>query len=698
MTDSHLPPFPYGAVYFRKSNPPREDWARDYQTAAEDGMTAFRHWCLWGAVEVAPGVFDWDDYDAQLDLAAENGIKTIIAEMVTSAPEWAWRELAHARYEGRDGSHARSGMSGSCVAGGFPGLCLDNDDAREAAGRFLTELAFRYREHPGLGGYDVWNECNYPADRCYCPASAEKFRAWLREKYEDLKALGETWHRYSFASWEDVQPPRSLGPYPDVLDWLQFRIDNAYELMRWRVELIRELDPSHAITAHGVVGSLTRAASSGADDWRAASEVDSYGYTWGAARHGNEPWKQWHAVDLVRAACRGKRFWHTEAYAGPLWMAGNVVGRERSDGRIADPEHIRLWDMTSFAAGATGLMRLRWRPLLDGPLFGAFGAYGMDGGRTPRSEMTSKIAKWVAAPEQELLWQARPVQGEIGIIYLPETQRFCQAQQGNTKYFADSLRGVYQAFFDSNIQADWVHLEDIADYEVLYLAFPYMLSKDTADVLIDWVQRGGTLISEGCPGYFGDRGHVGVRQPNHGLDELFGAVETYVEFTPDLTEGFDFECDELTVPGSLFLQAYEPSGGTVRGKYLDGERIAVVENSSGEGRTLLIGTFPGYAYFQRPTEEGRRFLAGLLNWAGVSPHLSVDADDVVARLHRGDDATVLWIVNHAFESREVQVDLGGSWGPFEGAEIHWGGHSVEVDERSIRTTVDGRDAVIARLM
>ena len=49
------PVFPYGAVYFRKSNPPMEDWERDYGTAAQDGMNAFRHWFLWSAIEVAPG-------------------------------------------------------------------------------------------------------------------------------------------------------------------------------------------------------------------------------------------------------------------------------------------------------------------------------------------------------------------------------------------------------------------------------------------------------------------------------------------------------------------------------------------------------------------------------------------------------------------------------------------------------------------
>ena len=96
-------PITYGAVYFRKSNPPREDWARDYATAAQDGMNTFRHWFLWSAIEVAPGVYDWEDYDRQLDLAAEHGLKTVIAEMITVAPEWAYRQFAHARFETRDG-------------------------------------------------------------------------------------------------------------------------------------------------------------------------------------------------------------------------------------------------------------------------------------------------------------------------------------------------------------------------------------------------------------------------------------------------------------------------------------------------------------------------------------------------------------------------------------------------------------------
>ena len=73
------------------------------------------------------------------------------------------------------------------------------------------------------------------------------------------------------------------------------------------------------------------------------------------------------AVDLVRAASRGKRFWHAEAQAGPLWMQPQVTNRPREDGRTTQPEDIRLWNMVSFAGGATGILYPRWRPLLSIP-------------------------------------------------------------------------------------------------------------------------------------------------------------------------------------------------------------------------------------------------------------------------------------------------------------------------------------------
>ena len=695
MNNEALPAFPYGAVYFRKSNPPRDDWEKDYKTASEDGMNLFRHWFLWSAIETSPGTFDWEAYDKHLDLAADNGIKTIIAEMITASPEWAYRKYADARYERRDGTKVESSMSVSCITGGFPGLCLDNSDYKSAAGDFLTQLAERYKDHPGLGGYDVWNECNYASDTCYCDATAASFRDWLQNKYEDLSVLGRTWHRYSFSSWEDITPPRDLGPYPHILDWLQFRIDRAYEHMRWRAELIRNLDPDHPITAHGVVGSLSIMAPRGADDWRAAREVEIYGYTWGSSRHGDEPWRQLHAVDLVRASSQGKPFWHAEAYAGPLWMQPQVIGKPRDEGRIAAPEDIRYWDMLSFMGGAAGLLYLRWRPLLDGPLFGAFGAYGMDGSRTERSAMASKVALWVSDSGQKKLWQSRPVRGDIGIIYAPETQLFTYAQQGSTEPYALSMQGVYQGFYDNNIQADWVHIDDIDEWALLYLPYPVMLSQDHTEKLKAWVAGGGNLVSEGCPAYFGDHGHVGTQQPNYGLDKVFGVREDYVEFTPDLLGDLRFEVSGNPVWGGLFLQAYEATTGIIVGAYPDGS-VAAVDNHYEQGRTRLVGSMAGSGYGAHTDNRSASFFADVLDWAGQEQHILTSDSRIKARLHKGAGGTFLWVANTSRQEVPVQLTLSDKWGPYTSARTLWGAEAM-VDEHRVNLDAGARDVAVLEL-
>lgn len=694
------PVFPYGAVYFRKSNPPEEDWVRDFQTAAKVGMNTFRHWFMWSAIEVAPGKYDWRDYDRMMDLAAQNGIKTVIAEMITAAPEWMFDKYPQARFQGSDGSVIHSGVSGSSATGGFPGLCLDNEDVKAQAEKFLTALVERYKNHPAMWAYDLWNEHSFNGGSpqrmyCYCEATQKKFREWLQAKYGTVDALGRAWYRYSFAEWGFVHPPRSLGGYPESLDWLEFRIDDQFQLLKWRVDLIRKLDKKNKITAHGVASSLQGLPSSANDEWRSAAQVEIWGFTWVASRRGSEPWKQFHAVDLVRAGARGKPFWHAEAQAGPLWMQPQVIGRPREDGRITEDKDVRLWNLISATGGATGILYPRWRPLLDGPLFGAFGAFGMDGSVTPRAEMAGRVARWANA--QTELWRSRPVKGEVGIAFVPESQVFNYVQQGSTNHYAESARGAYQAFFDSNIQADFVRIDDIQEYPLVYLPYPIHLKEATARKLADYVEKGGILVSEGLPAYFGERGRVGTRQPNYGLDRLFGARESYVEFTPDLLDSLSLEVQGKRVSGRYFLQEYEPAGGKVVGRYSNGQPAAL-EHSVGKGRTLLVGTFPGAGYYLHHTPETRAFFAGLLGWAGVKQMVRVSDAQVKARLHAGAGGTYLWVVNPTRQARTVTLILEDRFGPFARVRDLWQqGGNAKVSGRVIEVSVEDRNVAVLRL-
>jgi beta-galactosidase len=690
--------FPYGAVYFRKSNPPREDWERDYSIAAEDGLNIFRHWFMWGAIETAPGIYDWEEYDRQLDLAAKNGMKTIIAELIQAVPDWAMRKYASAIQITADGRKLTSNMGVSSATGGFGkngggALTLNCPEVREAAGRFLIAMATRYKDHPALYGYDIWNECNYAEDVDYSSYSKAAFRAWLEARYGSLKALSKAWHRYSYAEWDDVEPPVQMAAYPECIDWLQFKRDNFYEQMQWRIDTIRAVDDKCLIAAHGVSGAIPDMAAHGCDDWLAASKVEVYGYTWIQARKGTEPWKTWYGVDINRAAARGKPFWHAERQAGPLWLQPQVIGRDKEDGRIAEPEDIRIWSLTSLAGGARGMMNLRYRPLLDGPLFGAFGAYGMDGSRTPRSQMQALLGKWANDPAQANLWAAKPVRGEIGIIVVRETQEwdYLLNYERKEKPYREAMWGAYRAFLDQGLQPDWVHIDDIGAYDVLYFPYPIMFTAEQANRLKAWVESGGTLICEACPGYFGDRGRAGQIQPNLGLDALFGARQIDVEYMPDIGDRIRFTFGDGLAQGGGLLQSYEITAGAARG-YFDDGRLALVENRFGAGRTLLIGTNPSIGYFATNGSANKAFFAALIGWAGIERHAALSNAALFARVHKGENGSFIWLINPTRENQSTEIALAKAHGRIQsGQAAPWPPtYRYEAGKVDVR----GRDAVV----
>lgn len=216
--------------------------------------------------------------------------------------------------------------------------------------------------------------------------------------------------------------------------------------------------------------------------------------------------------------------------------------------------------------------------------------------------------------------------------------------------------GAYRGFFDNGIQPDWVHIDHIADYDTIYAPYPIMLTAEHAEALAQWVEAGGTLISEATPGYFGDRGKVGTVQPHNGLDAVFGARETEVEFMPDIADRYHFEWAGNTITAGGYLQSYSPTTGTALGRFTDG-RIALVENTFGKGRTLLAGTHPGATYFRQSNKENLRWFADAFAWTGRTRHVETGNRTVHSRLHTGPTGGALWLVNESREPQQVTVAL-----------------------------------------
>ena len=147
--------------------------------------------------------------------------------------------------------------------------------------------------------------------------------------------------------------------------------------------------------------------------------------------------RAWQAV----LACRSRGRAAVDAAPGHRSAA-----RGRAPARRGGCAHLE--SRSRARAAREGILYPRWRPLLDGPLFGAFGPFAMDGSVTPRAEMAGKVAKWANAHPEAV--EVTSSEGRRGTgVRSGVGDLFNYVQQGGTEYYAQSIRGAYQAFFDS---------------------------------------------------------------------------------------------------------------------------------------------------------------------------------------------------------------------------------------------------------
>jgi beta-galactosidase len=683
------PGFHFGAVYFRgQNNPPREDWERDHRVAAEDGHTLFRHWVSWNVVEVAPGKFEWADYERMLDLAAKNGIRVVLAEMIVDFPEWLIGANPEARIEMASGVKRQSEMHGSSMNGGHRALCLNHVVVRDAAERFLTAMATHFRGHAALLGYDIWNECTeYTAERlCFCGACQQAFRDWLRAKHGDIAAIAKRWHRPSFTAFDQIELPRAPGLFPDFLDSIRWRNDDAQHWMLWRRDVLKKADPQALIIAHGNARTHADASVCVGDDFRAAENCDVFGYT----HYFGTGQPALLSGDLIRCASNDKPFWRAEAVGGPQWARRKPGEPKPSMDELDDPAAIRLDALISMATGATAYMNPRWRSLLDGPLFSAFGWYADDGSRTAKSEEIKRLVEWSKQAEVLALWKMKPARGDVALVLVDESQDWCYAMQGDTNVYAACVRGVHRGLTAAGLSCDFAKPDaaQLREHRVAYVPFPVAMSSATMDTLLTWAKAGGHLVLEACAGYFDEQAHSFPQQPNRGLAEVFGPIIPRSSFALDQHDGLKIKVKEGALPCALYRQIFHPTEDTeTLGHYEDGS-AAMVRRSHGQGSITLIGSNPSYAMQKSLAPAALAWLRAL------PPSKAGDvtaAQEHIIRYFTDDVATTAWIINPTRQVLTVALPVSSQPVALRGDVT-----AYDASTAAAKVLIPERDAVVLR--
>lgn len=682
--------FPYGAQYYRTPNPPQADWEQDLRQMKAQGMNTVRLWAMWSWIHLPGNEFDFSHLEKLMDLCREIGLKALIQLILENAPAWLVSEYPEARYVANDGQPIQPMGRPNAPGGGWPGLCLDNQPVRDAAEAFMTALASHFDGHDALLGYDVWNEVWFELDGyigsqyyCYCSATARKFRDYLEDKYVTLDGLNDAWYR-RYTSWDEIQPPRYWGGYPDWLDWIKFRLANQGDLLSWRVETLRRADPDVLLVSHGLPTTLGSTCTHLTDDWRNAARVDVYGLSCFPLWFNYDNIETFRVHDMIRGACRGKTFWTAETQAGPS-------GEGLVHSKTPTPEEIRLWNWISLASGAKGLLYWQWRPELLGPESPGFGLCHLNGAPTDRTRAASEFARLTSSSDD--LLSSQPMRGEVAIAVLPESQILCHVADKNAGKYAQAVRGAYRAFAEAGYQVDFAQVDDLSAYPLVYLPFPLMIEPNSAKKLADYVRDGGLLISEACPAQFGEVGYAQVRTPGYGLDEVFGV---HALSGPESINGDAPTirwCDS-EVWCTVHRQRLVADGCEVLAEYSDGGP-AVVRNSFGSGSAILIGTYPGIG-LEWGCREAGLLVTSIARRMGVSPRAYASDPDVWARAHICGEDVLIFAINMSFDDRSIMLRLPDGVANIAAIDLV-SGDIVDVMDGGYCLNIAGLDAKVLKL-
>lgn|GEM_PF-1606660 len=172
-----------GSQIWLEPDDSKERVERLFRLAQESGLGWVRLFLMWPFIEREPGQWEFGVFDYAFDAAAACGIRIKATLTVNSGP---WHIGTPSML------HSGSGVLA--------------DDQYEPMARYIEACVKRYRGHPALGQWILWNEPSLYGERS--EPGLRHWRSWLKEKYGgDVQKVNKRWMT-GYRSFEEI-------PYPD---------------------------------------------------------------------------------------------------------------------------------------------------------------------------------------------------------------------------------------------------------------------------------------------------------------------------------------------------------------------------------------------------------------------------------------------------------------------------------------------------
>lgn len=461
--------------------------------AADCGLGWLRIFLMWPWIEAELGQWDFAVFDQVFDACEKYGIQ-VKATLTANSGPWhiGTASLLH--------SHT-----------GF----LD-ESQWPAVERYVEKCVTRYKDHPALGQWILWNEPSGGWEQT--PQARRQYQSWLKEAYQgDIASLNRRWRTgyrdFSEAQFpEEIHHPAHAGnswrSYRPYMDYAKFRmVWLAWELEQIQA-LVRRWDPETP-TCVNPTPLLDNQAQTGIDQEALAQLVDYVGASYHPAWHFTFCDRELFPALMsagVRKTASHKSTRHvevTEVQSGntlnssnrPCCVEDSELARFYLAGIFAGAESVTGWLLNQrsydFEAGDWGLLDNNDRP-------------------SSRSRMTKRVHD-VMALVDETVGDHRPAESNVFVAFDQDSQ-LVEAQDGDRggavkgRQANDGALGgavLTTLLLQSGVNASLRRLEDIpADGKGKYLFLSHLVawSEENARKILRFADSGGTVVLDATCG------------------------------------------------------------------------------------------------------------------------------------------------------------------------------------------------------
>lgn len=479
----------YGGDY----NPeqwPREVWLQDVKLMLEAKVNLVTLGVFsWANIEVADGDYRFEWLDEVIELLHANGIGVDLATATASPPAWLTRqhpEVLPVNYSGTRLAH-----------GGRQGYCVSSPIYKAKSVQLASKLAERYATHPAIKMWHINNEYGCHNALCFCDVSAEAWRKWLKDKYQNLESLNSAWGTnfwsQKYHDWHEIgtpsQTPDATYPNPTMfLDFRRFSNSEILELYKAERDAVKAFDTKNPVTTN----FMSMKHSSNLDYWQWAEEVDFVATDHYLIAEDPENYIDLaFQADVTRGFAGGKPWLLMEHSTSAVnWQERNLAKA---------PGEMIANSISHVARGSNGAMFFQWRQSISG-------SEKFHSAMVPHAGKESRLWSSVVDLGQKLEDLAEIVNtptkpAELAMIF--DYDSWWALSQRNLPTtsisYPELAHDWYRALWKLGIRVDFIppscNPDQLKKYKAVLAPMLYLISDQQEQNLLDYAKSGRTLIT-----------------------------------------------------------------------------------------------------------------------------------------------------------------------------------------------------------